>query len=214
MTARNIRTRLFPKSLPRKARNLFAATLLASTLLLDQTLAVVGHRIITLSEVRGEAAISSILRTQESPPSKMDLSGEEIESTLQVLVQRALINNYLDNLGLITEIPSERLARVKGQVKPHLKTVGISEAMVDRLLTERIRSQIFAEKHLPFRVTVTDQEVRRYYETEKDRKFLREPFERVAPIVRANLQRERVKKELERWLETEKKRIKVVFLNR
>jgi hypothetical protein len=135
-----------------------------------------------------------------------------------------LIDNYLDNLGLVPTVPEDRKAKLKSAVasafhspaemQKYLDTMGISERILDGLLASRIRSQVFVEQHLPFRVNVTDEEVRRYYEAEKSRKFLGKPFQSVAPIVRADLQQERVKKELEKWLETETNRTEVVFLNR
>jgi hypothetical protein len=195
-----------------RTRNLFSAALLASSVLLDQTMAVVGHRVITLSEARGEAFVSSVVEDHKAPDATT--TPEQTERALQTIVRRALIDNYLDNLGLVQEVPPERKAALKNSLKPYLSSSGISEQTLDRLLTSRIRSEIFAESHLPFRVNVTEEEVQRYYEAEKDRRFLRKPFESVAPIVRADLRRERVKKELEKWLETETHRTQVVFLNR
>ena len=185
---------------------LLPTMLFASAVLLDQTVAVVGHQVITLSEVRAEATIAAILEKRTGP--------EETDQALQTLVHRVLIGSYLDNLGLVQEVPPDRKTSLRNSLKPYLKEGDIPEKTLDRLLTSRIRSEIFVEAHLPFRVNVTDEEVRSYYETEKDRRFLRKPFESVAPIVRADLRRERVKKELEKWLETEMHRTQVVFLNR
>ena len=192
--------------------NFLSATLFASAILLDQTVAVVGQKVVTLSEVRGEAAISSVLDARKGPLEEPD--SDETERALQTIVRRALIENYLDNLGLVPNVPPATKGALNALLKPHRTSIAASDATLDRLLTSRIRSEIFARDHLPFRVNVTDGEVRSYYDAEKDRRFLRQPFESVAPIVRADLQRERVKKELEKWLETEMHRTHVVFLNR
>ena len=203
-----------PGMTPRKAASLFSASLLASTVLLDQSVAVVGHRVITLSEVRGEAIITFILEKGNTPPMPESIPSEKIDRALQTLIRRVLIDNYLDKLGLVPEVPAERKAKLKNSIKPFLTSIDLSEATLDQLLTSRIRSEMFAESHLPFRVNVTDEEVRSYYEAEKDHKFLRKPFESVAPIVRADLRGEKVKKELEKWLDTEMHRTEVVLLNR
>lgn len=193
-------------------------------ILLDQTLAVVGHRVILLGEVRAEAVVSSLLEKRRIPPAPQALAPEETEVALQTLIRRTVIANYLDNLGLVPEVPPERLAKMKSslqallgppaEMKKYLEAKEISETNLDALLRSRIRSEMFAEQHLPFRVNVTEADVRAYYEAEKNRRFLGKPFDNVAPIVRADLRRERTKKEFETWLETEMHRTEVVLLNR
>jgi hypothetical protein len=212
------------KELRGRNRNKACSLLFAATILLDQTIAVVGHRVITLSDVRAEVVLSSLLEKKRVPPLGEEIPPEETESALQSLVQRTLINNYLDNLGLVPNVPPERLSKMKGtlqnllgsadETKKYLASKGVPESALDGLLRGRLRSEIFAEQHLPFRVNVTTEEVQAYYEAEKGRRFLGKPFESVAPIVRADLRREKVKKEFEKWLETEMRRTEVVYLNK
>jgi hypothetical protein len=186
-----------------------SATLLASAVLLDQTVAVVGPTILTQSEVRAEALLHNVLDGR-----KLLTETDAEDRALDRMIRRTVIDNYLDNLGLIPAVPEDRKAALRERLRARLAGREVPEATLDRLLTSRIRSEIFMEDHLPFRITVTEEDVRAYYETEKERRFLRKPFESVAQIVRADLQRDRLKKELEKWLETEMRRTQVVLLHR
>jgi hypothetical protein len=174
--------------------------------LLDQTVAVVGKEVLTLHDVKVERIVSRALDTPRS------LSDEQLTN---ILVRRSLINQNLDSVGLLTEIPPERLARMRAKTSSEssaLSAIGVTEPGLDLRLRKRIRSELFMEQQLPSRITLTDTEVRAYYESQKAHRFLGKPFESVEQIVRADLRRERLQKEFERWLETELRRTEVRIL--
>ncbi|MFH1263579.1 MAG: hypothetical protein V1495_09100 [Pseudomonadota bacterium] len=190
-----------------------AVTLLffaGTPIVLDRTLAIVGHRVITLSEAKTQATITSILDRKRTPDP--EASPDEIEGALQTLVRQALIDHYLDNLGLVSEIPVDRVNRVNEELRNNPGAKGLPDAMVGRLLKSRVRTEIFLERHLPFRITVTEGEALAHYQTEKNRRFLGKPYRSIAAIVRADLAKEKTQKEFEKWLETETKRTEVVYL--
>lgn len=196
---------LSPKTNRLKAKFAFVflfafSSAFSAEVLIDQTVAVVGKEIFTLHDLNVERVIAQALDKKSA--------SESSEQLLQLLIRRSIITQHLSNIGLLIEVPKDRLAKLKDG----LKGQNIPENELENRLKSRIQAEIFMEEQLPARITVTDQDVRAYYEAEKNRRFLGKPFESVKGIVRADLRRDRVQKEFQRWFETEMHRTEVTLL--
>ncbi len=190
-------------------------------ILIDQTVAIVGKQILTLRDARIDHWVDSALKNKKIVKSA-DVSNEDLEKTIQTSVRRMLINDYLRDVGLLNEIPKDRLKKLKDtfekafstsqEMQSILAQLELTESDLNHLLQSRIRSELFMDQHLAFRANVTEKEIRDYYELEKHRRFLGKPFENVANIVKADLQRDRIKKEFDKWLEAQTRRLEVILL--
>jgi hypothetical protein len=190
-------------------------------ILVDQTVAVVGKRILTLREVEADALLEKLLRGKR-PAETGGLDSQETTKARQELARRAIVGNYLATTGLL---PSELDARVRHladsiralfpsqeQMNAYLSQRGVTPSLLAELLKDRAMEDLFLKDQLPLRVRLTDREVRNYYEREKSRRFLDKPFESVEKIARESARRERIDQEFQKWLDEETRRTEILLL--
>jgi len=174
--------------------------------IIDRIKAVVGNRIITLSDLNREKRIREVLGAH---PAKND---------------DELLHEMIDSVIVETEaiqFPGIEVseADVDRQVKPALQPSGIPEAVLREAILKRLRAeQFFALRFRQF-VTVTDDELRKYYEQvfvpEARRRGLAEipNLDRVKDMIRNNVIDEKTMHEIETWLEATRRRSAIEILN-
>ncbi|HLG19709.1 MAG TPA: hypothetical protein VI895_07840 [Bdellovibrionota bacterium] len=200
----------------------FLAPVAASTLV-DQTVAVVGKRVLTLHDVEVDYVLSHVA-DKERLPTVGDIRSDPntFDRALRTLVSKALIQNYVENTGLLLKAPPEKIARTKADLRrlfssepdmnDFLSRNGIEPSDVDRFAAEHARSEQFMEEHVAGRVTLNEAEMRAFYDREKNSRFLGKSYENVENLVRTQLLREKIKKEFEKWRDTEMRRTDIVLL--
>jgi hypothetical protein len=171
---------------------------------IDKIVAVVEGRIITLSDVRQEGSIRSILG--EKPI--------DDEPLIHQLIERHLIENQLVGFPGINVEEEEIAAEIaKLQGKDDLP----AEALHDAVL-RRIRIAKYFDVRFRQFLRATDDDVRKYY----DEVFIPEarargtnpipPLEQVADAVRKNVLEEQLDHEVTIWLEAVRRRSSIEIL--
>lgn len=158
------------------------------------------------------------------PPQELSLrtDPERFQLARQDLVRRTLIVNSLSGAGSAGALPEERLARMRQRLgrsftsdtecDAFLTAKDLARSDLEAWAADRLRAELFLDRQLALRIQIADAEVKAYYEKEKEKRFLGKSYTSVENIVRADLQREKLKREFEGWLETETTRTEVILL--
>ncbi len=189
----------------------------------DQVVATIGPSAITLRDVRLHAFLTSLLHKEKPSPNQFFLhTRTAIKKYRTFLVQRAVILNYLQVSGISLSPKESRVQEVKKQVtarfasekamKGFLSTLGVDIEEVNRWILEKLQMEQFVDEQIGMRVQLSESEVRSHYDKKRESRYLGESWEKVRPVVRAELFRDRLKTELKKWLDTEITRVGVVFL--
>ena len=153
-------------------------------LVLDRIVAAVNGQIITLTELRDAMAVAE-LRGEERPASR---------DVLAVLIDQKLLHQEALRYRLVTVLPeevAEALSRLKAgwpsddAFLAHLERIGLSLEAVERMLERQIRIRKFLQRRIF--VHVGSEEVRRFYETHRER-FQGRPFTAVREEIRRYLE--------------------------
>lgn len=196
---------------------------LAAEHLLDQTVAVVGKYTLTLHDLEADYVLSEILDHRRIPaPDEFRRDSKKIETTRNAVIRKTVIQLYLEGTGLAATVSATRVSELKSkltnvfksseQASTFLRSMGISSETQESFLQQRIRTDIFMERLVPTRYSITDKDVTAYYEREKDRRFLGKPLESIRNVVEEDLRREMLRNEFARWLEAETRRIEIIRL--
>jgi hypothetical protein len=185
--------------------------------------AVVGKRVLTLRDVEVDYVLTYLLEKRKTVAAgvvRVDI--KTFDEARNALIQKTLVLNYLDNGGVLTKPSPEWLNQNQTEIRrvftsekersEYFYSQGIGAKEMERFLADHSRSDQFMNENVAARVTVTDAEVRSFYEEHKQRRFLGKSFENVENLVRTQVQREKIKKEFQRWLETETRRTEIVLL--
>jgi hypothetical protein len=216
MTVRNIVRRTWLTSL------LFFSTALSAPLI-DQTALIVGKRICTVRDIEIASWVDEVLgqrRIVEFKRLRSDADG--FKAAQSKVLQQMLIRNYLNSTGLLPAPPPERLSRLRNALESAagdhaafvslLRKLKVEERELDVPLEQQAMRDAFFEEHVPFHASVSEGEVKRYFEQKKDTKFLGKPYSQVSAVVKANLIKEKKQKEFQAWLQTEMRRTEVIIL--
>lgn len=192
-------------------------------ILLDQTLAVVDKEVINLRDVEIEILMNKLLSKKiKSHRDLTDIKDKELKRGREALIRRELILRHLRQIevnqeGLQTRIQNLKksllaLFTSKAKMERYFQSKGVSMNEANEWIDKRARSELFLEKHLSFRLSITETDLKAHYEKQKSRRFLGKSFKKVRAIVEADLRKERLEIEFEKWLETETSRINVTRL--
>src|SRR6516165_6107566 len=88
-------------------------TLTASTQLIDQTVAVVGKRILTLQDLVAYQFVRNALNNKKTDIKEFRVNATEIFTARDEAVKAALIKNYLAITSLRSSIPDSELNKLK-----------------------------------------------------------------------------------------------------
>jgi hypothetical protein len=173
------------------------AVLIATTLhaeIIDRIMAVVGSRIITLGDVRQERNIQLAL-------------GQAAAKDDDAIVS-ALVNAYLIE-AQIAQFPGVEVDAA--EVEAELDGIQHRQSVNIDALRQSIRHRLQTSKYFDLRfrqfINATDEEARTYYrevfvpEAEKRGLHPVPPFEDVAQFVRNNVVEEKLKHDIDVWLE-------------
>ena len=196
---------------------------ISSGVLLDQTVAVVGKRVLTLRDVEAHFTLQSILESQRIPVKdavRKDL--KLFERARQELIHNMVVLNYLESTEL-TQNPHVSAVELKNKWKAQLlrsfstpkemndflSTFSIHEIDVDQRLLDRARVELFIENDFGSKIHISERDVQAYYEEQKESRFLGKPFESVSSVAKAQTQRDKIKKEFQKWIEIESRRTEI-----
>ncbi|MFH1018629.1 MAG: hypothetical protein V1798_10685 [Pseudomonadota bacterium] len=219
-TVSGIRTKRSP-ALPILSSLLAFSTAAFGGTLIDQTVAVVGKRVLTLREIKADLCVGQLLKGRKPSDSQQpDLAS--LRQARSEIVRRALIRNYLSTTGLAVSEPKDRVKRLtesvrssfasQDQLAAFLAQRGISDSTLNDLLSDRAQEEAFVQEQLSLRVQVSDKDARVYYQREKSRRYLDKPFESVEKLARESARREKLDQEFQKWLDEEVHRTEILLL--
>lgn len=217
-------TKSGPRSTKRSPKLSLAALLFAGAALAgahDRSVAVAGAHVVTLRDVKIQAAVQYLQQKDAVPPaSRPDRSTPNLEAARRAIVTDWLIFDYTANIQAAPEIKAaDREAAVRkvlaadgGKAEAFLAADGVRRQDVGEAVDRRLRFDAFVDKQLGFRVTVADEEVQAHYRKHQGTRFLSKPYAEVEGIARADLRKEKVQLEFQRWMELQARRTEVSFL--
>jgi hypothetical protein len=171
---------------------------------LDKIVAVVDGRIITLSDVRQESAIRSMLG--EKPIND--------DAVIQQLIESHLIETQLAGFPGV-DVSDDEIAEALAKVE---KKDGVSPRALHDAVLRRMRTARYLDVRFRQFLTPTDQEAQKYY----DDVFVPEarargmnpipPLEQVRDAIRKNVVEEQLDHEVSIWLEAVRRRSNIEIL--
>lgn len=193
--------------------------------LLDRVVARLGVTPILLSDVRAAIGFGLLAGRQGASPnpastSPADPSAEEIDRAVQGLVDRHLALREVARFPPPDPTDAEieiELARMKAhagaRLEDLLRSTGLDEARLRELARETLRVQAYIDQRFGTSVQVSDDEVRRYYDTHPD-EFRREtvliPFPEAEQAARQRAAEERLRASVSQWLADLRARAEIV----
>lgn len=175
---------------------------------IDRIAAVVGTEVITLSEVNHVANL--LLKDPTGPIREIPFGEREAwarDRALQSLIDQAILNREL-NKRQIEVTPAELERTLLGVLRQNKMTAaalqkelahkGIPFGDYKRQLAGQVRQYKFIQEIAGSKVQVTEEEIRRAYESSPHAKTT--PFEAAAPAIRQSLESQKLQEELQRYL--------------
>ena len=182
----------------------------------DRVLAVVGTRVITLSDARAAIAFGFVRPSPGSDP---------IAEGRTYLVNRELILTEVERYAapppdpaLLTIRLDEVRSRVQGasQLQAALRDTAMTEERLRDIVSDTIRIEDYLDSRFTAQAQPTAEEVQRYYR-DHSAEFAREgtvpPFEEARPAVHARLTLERRAALIAEWLDRLQRRTQVLIRN-
>lgn len=188
----------------RQKTSLFCLLFLITTAhaeIIDRIMAVVENRIITLSDLRGERTIRTVLGEPAS---------EDDSILLRELIERTLIMNQLNEFPGV-EIADQEIDGVMRQI-PGGHTV--PQSTLREAIRMRLRIAEFVDVRFRQFIRVTEEDSRKYYEEifvpeVRARGGAVPSLEDVAVEIRKNVVEEKLDHDIDIWLESVRRRSSV-----
>jgi hypothetical protein len=169
--------------------------------IIDRVLAAIDNRIITLSDVRLERDVQSVLGVN---PASEDV-------VLQNLVEQYLIEDQ------IAQFPGIEVS--ESEIDSEFATVKSSNGLPEKAIRMALRKRIERSKYFELRfrqfITATDEEIQRYYDTvfvpaARDRGITEiPPLSGIAMNIRENVIDEKMGVEVANWIEVIRERSEI-----
>ncbi len=184
-------------------KTLFIICLLAATSLkaeiIDRMVAVVNNHIITLSDLRREREIRTVLGIAEPKDDK---------TILRELIDAQIIEDQIAQFPGIDVTETQ----LDSELKKHADLRGVSPEVLREAILRRLRASEFVQVRFRQFIRPTDEEVRNYYRTvfvpraERQGMTPIPSFEQIEEAVRMNVTEEKVAHEIENWLDAIRRR--------
>jgi len=194
---------------------LFAlATSTPSAEIVDRVLAVVGPRVITLSDARAAVTFGLL----EPPP-----GADAVAEGVAYLVNRQLMLSEVDRYGVPPPDPAvvaNRVTRVKerfpgpGELARALEATAMTENRLRDLMTDTLRIESYLDQRFNAQAQPTPDEVQRYYRdhpSEFTRNGRLEPFEAIREEAQVRVVLERRNALIADWLDRLRRRTVVTL---
>ncbi|MEZ5354896.1 MAG: hypothetical protein R2762_19855 [Bryobacteraceae bacterium] len=189
--------------------------------LLDRTAVIVDRHVITLSEVDEQLRVTAFLNR-----TPLDRSPAQLRRTAERLVEQVLLRNEMQITGYKSPLPSEALPLLKQlrtgrpDFAADLKTYGIDEAALERILLWQLATIRFIELRFRPGSAVGDSEVALHYRENYVPEWQRtHPAGERAPElddvrerIEAELLEQKVELALDAWLRQAREQARVRFV--
>jgi hypothetical protein len=169
--------------------------------IIDRVMAVVDNRIITLSDVRLEREMQSVLSVN---PASEDV-------VLQNLIEQYLIESQ------IAQFPGIDVS--EGEIDPEFSAIKDSKGIPEKAIRAALRKRLERSKYFELRfrqfISATDEEIQRYYDTvfipaARDRGITDIPaLSDISASIRENVVDEKMSQEIANWLEVIRERSEI-----
>jgi hypothetical protein len=189
--------------------------------IIDQIAVVVGKHAIKTSDLDRDLRVTQFLNAETQ-----DFGVAKKRVALQRLIDQELIRQDLAQSGntdrltedakaLLDQIRKERFQASEALLEAELRRRGLSSAQVlDQLQWQLVVLRFIDERFRPG-VTVTDDEVRAYYDQNTAALKRQDPahntFEDLTPKIREILEGERINRNFEDWLQQARKNVRIDY---
>ena len=196
---------------------LFLVLSVAKAEIVDGVVATVGEKVITLSEVMAEAKIVKISHSKKrsvSLPIEVSYSAEILDQMINrelVYLEAKKVRAVLEDVDLLDEmLDFEEKFQSQTHFYDFLEREGLKvEDMAERFLKKRVGMKYVA-KRLSLTATVSKKEVEDYYRD--NRAYEGVEMKDAEAEIKEILMKEKMKRSLDEWLSTLRKRGKVQYV--
>lgn len=213
-----------PKMLWISVVTLFAVgSTLSAAVVIDRIAVIAGRHAIKLSDIERELRITQFLDNRP-----LDLSAAARKEAADHLIDQDVIRDEIALQGynratdeeankLLDQIRRNRFAGSDLRLRQALTRYGLTGDELHAHLRWQMTVLDFIDQRFRPGVLITDEEVRKYYDSHLDELKKQYPrdfsFRTLAPRIRANLEGEQVNQQFESWLDEARKQERIQYVN-
>jgi hypothetical protein len=203
---------------------LLGFTINSFSALLDRTVAAFGDKVVTYRDVEKSYLVNLIASGKVAvlyPAPEME--GEKFNKAREESIKYILVRMQLEKLALKGLVPASEIEREYEKFRKNLgnqndldkfcRYYETSPALIKSLLEKRLTSERFFERQSFNIVDVTDEEVKSYFESEKNDKFKGKTLEQSRDFIRVYLKNERQTQGEDGWLKEQMKKYGVRLID-
>ena len=190
--------------------------------ILDQTVAVVGERAITASEVEEQIALEDLDREQPT-----ERSAERYREVVERLIRLRLVQREMDLAGFVGATDAQvrqqmdfmrRQSGGAAQLQQALANYGLSETILENFIRQQLDFQLFVGFRFRTGLVIPREEVEAYYATEFRSQLPASsappPLNRVYEDLEAELVERRVDPLLNDWINRVRSQTRIMIVER
>ena len=190
--------------------------------ILDQTVAVVGERAITASEVEEQIALEDLDREQPT-----ERSAERYREVVERLIRLRLVQREMDLAGFVGATDAQvrqqmdfmrRQSGGAAQLQQALANYGLSETILENFIRQQLDFQLFVGFRFRTGLVIPREEVEAYYATEFRSQLppssAPPPLNRVYEDLEAELVERRVDPLLNDWINRVRSQTRIMIVER
>lgn len=190
--------------------------------ILDQTVAVVGERAITASEVEEQIALEYLDREQPT-----ERSAERYREVVERLIRLRLVQHEMDLAGFVGATDAQvrqqmdfmrRQSGGAARLQQALADYGLSETILENFIRQQLDFQLFVGFRFRTGLVIPREEVEAYYATEFRSQLPAfsspPPLERVYEDLEAELVERRVDPLLNDWINRVRSQTRIMIVER
>lgn len=190
--------------------------------ILDQTVAVVGDRAITASEVEEQMALEDLDREQPT-----ERSAGRYREVVERLIRLRLVQREMDLAGFVGATDAQvrqqmdfmrRQSGGESQLQQALANYGLSETILENFLRQQLEFQLFVSFRFRTGLVIPREEVEAYYATEFRSQLPASsappPLNRVYEDLEAELVERRVDPLLNDWINRVRSQTRIMIVER
>lgn len=200
---------------------LMVAGVSSAVVVLDRMAVIVGKHVVKTSDIDWDLRVTEFLNRESldlSPQAKRQSAERLIDQ--EIIRQDIVTGNYRrppdsDATALQSQLRRDRFGGSDVRMREALQRYGISEEQLRAQLLWQLTVLRFIDQRFRPAVTVTDEEVRAYYDphlAELRRQYPEDnSFEALEPKIRSLLEGQRINEAFNQWLEQARKRYRIEY---
>lgn len=180
---------------------------------------MIGDKVLSYREVQLDYTITRLLDGMRVELYKDRMEEKEYKAALDYSIRKALVLKYLERIALKRELQDRdiesRVAGIRKSVKDLDRFLKYYEMDIKELeveIEEKLNVDYFFEKARGVVDSVSDKEIRDYYEKEKDNKFYGKSFDELKGYIKRYLEKQKTAGRNDEWIREQMEKNKVRIL--